>query len=162
MFTAFPKETMKRPIHNCVSSLTRRVRSLTRHAISTIRLLSQLYTRRTRFGWSFGFREAVFFWCMGFFQQRYVRRHAIYDKPDIHNEIRLFAVLLLPKPDRLRASNFGGFDSDGILELFVREMGQDTTEPFAIASNSTSRSFAARSAVQSCSGAEDAVENVRV
>src|ERR1700730_549544 len=28
---------------------------------------------------------------MGFFQQRYVKRHAIYDKPDIHNEIRLFA-----------------------------------------------------------------------
>ena len=38
---------------------------------------------------------------------------------------------------------------------------QDTTEPFAIARISISRSFAARGAVQSCSGAEDAIYNVR-
>ena len=35
---------------------------------------------------------------LGFFQQRYVKRHAIYHKPDIHNEIRLFAAPTIRPP----------------------------------------------------------------
>jgi hypothetical protein len=37
---------------------------------------------------------------------------------------------------------------------------QDTTEPFAMASNRISRSFAAPGAAQSRSGVEDAIDNV--
>ena len=51
---------------------------------------------------------------MGFFQQRYVKRHAIYHKPDIHNEIRLFAAPKIRPPSGLQ---FWGLDSDRILEL---------------------------------------------
>jgi hypothetical protein len=61
-----------------------------------------------------------------------------------------------------------GLDWDRILELSVLEIAfpcrlicrQDTTEPFAMASNRISRSFAARGAVQSYSGMEDAIDNV--
>jgi hypothetical protein len=35
---------------------------------------------------------------LGFFQQRYVKRHTIYHKPDIHNEIRLFAAPKIRPP----------------------------------------------------------------
>src|SRR5260370_24240139 len=100
------------------------------------------------------------------FQQRYVKRHEIWHKPDIYNEIRLFAA---PKIRPSSGLQFWGPDSDRILELSpenrIRSSSliccQDTTEPFAIASNSISRSFAARGAVQSCSDAEDAMDNVR-
>ena len=89
---------------------------------------------------------------MGMFQQRYVKRHAIYNKPDIDNQIRVFAA---PKIRHLQAANFGGLANDRILGAFAREIVfpysliccQDTTAPFAIASNNISRSFAARGAV---------------
>jgi hypothetical protein len=35
---------------------------------------------------------------LGFFQQRYVKRHAVYHKPDIHNEIGLFAAPTIRPP----------------------------------------------------------------
>src|ERR1700730_5742136 len=56
---------------------------------------------------------------LGFFQQRYVKRHAIYHEPDIHNEIRLFAAPKIRPPSGLQ---FWGLDSDRILELSAREI----------------------------------------
>ena len=35
---------------------------------------------------------------LGFFQQRYVKRHAIYHNLDIHNELRLFAAPKIRPP----------------------------------------------------------------
>jgi hypothetical protein len=39
---------------------------------------------------------------MGSFQQRYVKRHAIYHKPDIHNEICLFAAPKIRPTSRIK------------------------------------------------------------
>jgi len=82
------------------------------------------------------------------------------------NEIRPFAAPKIKPPKGLP---FWGLDSERILELFARELhlpsrlicrqGQPShlREPRIV----SSRSFAARGPVQSCSGAEDAIDNVR-
>ena len=55
----------------------------------------------------------------GSFQQRYVKRHAIYHNTDIHNEMRLFAA---PKIRPTSGIQFLGLDSDRILEPSVGEI----------------------------------------
>jgi hypothetical protein len=102
---------------------------------------------------------------MGFFQQRYVKRHAIYHKPDIHNEIpslRCYQNQTALRPPifwgliRTESSSFPPEKSCSPSRL---NMPPGPTGQFARATNSISYSFAARGAVQSCSGAEDAIDN---
>jgi hypothetical protein len=78
--------------------------------------------------------------------------------------------LRLPKSDCFQAANFGGliptescsFSSEKSYSPSRLICCQDTTEPFATAWNRISGAFAApRGAVQSRSGAEDAIDNVR-
>jgi hypothetical protein len=85
----------------------------------------------------------------GFFQQRYVKRHAIYHKLDIHNENTSFRCSQNQRA--FRPLNFGDVIPTESRSLSSEEsyspsrlvFCQDTTQPFAMVWNRISRAFAA-------------------